>query len=610
MEAKDTQVRELLKSCKKMIIPNYQREFVWSVEDAKEFFKDLVDLDIEKTFFLGTFIFNQENLDSDLEIVDGQQRITTILLLLIAIRSMVKDRNETEKVQSIQDRITLPSNPVDESRSCRLKTSGRIGKALEGISHLDWNGEYNKETMGGKRAYNKLKKAHDFFYSELKDNFDSIEELVELFKKIENITYVEIIVKDKIEAISTFEKVNARGQHLAVYDLLKSFLFYQKLEGNSDIEDVEKDWEKIKQYAEDTDSKLKKMLNSFYFSKKGYTVPSKLYKKLKDIAEPNIKKFVYELKSFSKFYSIILSNDSNFRLGIENYLLNDLSLKDSKIDQDERITKISKAFYNIGLFKVNSVYPLIYSSLKSLSENIEKMDKESRESGKMIDEWIKLIEFFEIFIFNSVFISQKTSKIAGQLESLYSKYCQEFSKDSCDLNKSIKKCIDDFKNIPIKTTEQDFIDSISDLSYENKNDCKIILYIFDKLNRLNSSYSNSFDILPAGKYKNATNTIEHILSQSDEDAKDESLDTHSIGNLIILYKVDNSRLGNKKPSEKVKDLKKWLENGTIETKRHVKEFIDFYEEECKKDKKWDAELIHKRNKHLAKIMYKNFNYKN
>ncbi len=600
-------IRDLLNKSELLVVPSYQRDFVWNDTEGREFFEDVSSSDPKdgEPLFLGTFIFNEEmkRERGEIEVVDGQQRITTILIFLIACRVYVRERGFSPTIAENIQRLIISQSLIrglEEKNPCRLKTEGRIGQALEFMSESDWKGDYEKK-MGNKHGWNRIRKAYDFFYKELEDgNYDE-KKIIKLFGEqlLDNVEYIEITVDNTIEAIHTFERVNARGQHLAVYDLMKAYLFAQGI-SDPELQNIEKDWEQIKEYAEHSDSKLKKILYSFYFSKRGYVSPSQLYRSLKNMAESNTKGFVDELKSFSKFYSIVYSGE-DFTQNVKEYVLEDMGLKNTKIDDQDRIKKIAKSLYAIGLFKVVSVYPLIYSSLLSLADVI----KNAKNDGKKeIDKWISLLLFLEHFTFVTTRIAH-ASQYGGRLEKLYGGYCEKFVASDVEYIKLVEELKNDFKKINISKVE--FVEKFADLSYKSKNDRVIMYYVFDKLSTQGVHPGNITDLFTPDKYQTMSNNIEHFLPQKSDDSEEVGESKHAIGNLLVMHRKDNSRLGNKSPDEKVKELKKLLKDGKILNKPYIEDFIRFYEQD--RGGKWNTKMINKRTEDIGKQIYDIVDYR-
>lgn len=97
-------IGSLLASPKQFCIPRYQREYKWGMDEATELIEDIENVagDADNALFLGTVIF-ETSQTGKLAIVDGQQRITSLLLLLIACRQRAKELGEQSSVVSHSD---------------------------------------------------------------------------------------------------------------------------------------------------------------------------------------------------------------------------------------------------------------------------------------------------------------------------------------------------------------------------------------------------------------------------------------------------------------------------------------------------------------------------
>src|SRR5687767_12400445 len=93
-------------------IPPYQRPYAWSTEQAGELFDDLIDfmqsrpgvVDDMPPYFLGSIVLIKAENSPDADVVDGQQRLTTLTLLLSAIRHNVDSANATDLTQLIYEK--------------------------------------------------------------------------------------------------------------------------------------------------------------------------------------------------------------------------------------------------------------------------------------------------------------------------------------------------------------------------------------------------------------------------------------------------------------------------------------------------------------------------
>ena len=167
----------------KMIrVPDYQRDYAWSEEEATDFFKDLVDYvkSDDESYLLGQFIFYRE--DGQHYIIDGQQRITTSVILLSIIRNIV---SELDVDKGSEEYIMM--------NSCFLNTIGSDSSGYKLV--LTGNGkayfkEYiqkknSKPTTSGKyKATKNMKKVFDCFQEEITKYIDSSNDDIERFYRL------------------------------------------------------------------------------------------------------------------------------------------------------------------------------------------------------------------------------------------------------------------------------------------------------------------------------------------------------------------------------------------------------------------------------------------
>jgi uncharacterized protein with ParB-like and HNH nuclease domain len=145
-----------------LTVPRYQRDYKWGKGEATEFWEDLQSYFNEKTdsLFLGSLIFDiSHEKNKRHQIIDGQQRITTIMILLIACRQLAKKINEHKIATRIQDKICFEDETTGKFLGTRLKPSKAIADVFEFICHDEWDGEFPDkiEKQFVKRQSNKLK---------------------------------------------------------------------------------------------------------------------------------------------------------------------------------------------------------------------------------------------------------------------------------------------------------------------------------------------------------------------------------------------------------------------------------------------------------------------
>jgi hypothetical protein len=165
-------IGQLLLSPQQFAIPRYQRDYKWGIEEATELIEDLNagHLTGDEGLFLGTVIF-ENTKDGKLCIVDGQQRITTLILLLIACRERAKQLKDTDRVKAIQLKIGHSDEITGKTSNHRLIASKGIREVLAHMSDGSWGGAFPTKLHGKpvKRQVNRVRPIYDYFAKRVED---------------------------------------------------------------------------------------------------------------------------------------------------------------------------------------------------------------------------------------------------------------------------------------------------------------------------------------------------------------------------------------------------------------------------------------------------------
>lgn len=238
------------------IIPPYQRPYSWNEEQCEELLNDLFKaFEDEEThsYFLGNIVIASSLEDKKrLEVIDGQQRLTTLTLLLKALL-FFDDKNKKLKnsIWELDDR-------TDEPKEQRLKTmvfEDRDAKFLQEALELS----LDKDCKTTKKD-NQFKKNICYFYNELKDKEVKIlQDFADFLLYDVSILPIQTQGNDKDiareNALKIFETINDRGLPLSDSDIFKAKLFSMALnEKKSD--DFIKDWKQLDADCESIDSTI------------------------------------------------------------------------------------------------------------------------------------------------------------------------------------------------------------------------------------------------------------------------------------------------------------------------------------------------------------------
>lgn len=358
-------------------IPKYQREYIWNKLNWEALFDDVEES--EGGHFLGSIICINTQKDShkpaELELVDGQQRMTTISLFYLAIYKYllenIPDANNFDyqlKLHSLKNRITLA-----DSKSIRLIPS-LSGFNLDDYKFLFSDVIKDLKILTKPRNFGnrKLSKAFNYFYNRLNDTDDdgnpnyNFQEVERLLEKFSSATLVKIDVASHADAFVLFETLNNRGVPLSAIDLIKNKLLghLEKVMHQTNLDDNFDRWNQIITNLTDDYTIQERFLRQFYnafssldevnVAKKPKALKSNLiyiyevlinrdvneiFTRLEEASQIYSKHITYEIEEHSKELIISLRNLENVN-GSDGYMLLLYVVKRFNITNSEKTTLV------------------------------------------------------------------------------------------------------------------------------------------------------------------------------------------------------------------------------------------------------------------------------
>jgi hypothetical protein len=222
-------------SNEQFIVPGYQRRYAWGFKQQKALFEDIELLKEDDNHLFGMILCHTGVHTGGLnqsELVDGQQRLTTIVLLLLAFKKRFEEINLKKKAEEIEGLIY-----------CTDINDKQLHKII--LGDLD-NPDYKKLFKGEDDVVNKnLLSAYDNFNTWLSE-FEK-EELVTFYNKLINIAVIiRLDVSFAKDAYKLFESINNRGLKLSPTDLIKNFILGHASKIDDDtLDKVKKLWSNI-----------------------------------------------------------------------------------------------------------------------------------------------------------------------------------------------------------------------------------------------------------------------------------------------------------------------------------------------------------------------------
>ncbi len=245
-------------------VPKYQREYIWTTENWELLFNDIAE-EVDNDHYLGTIITINSSADSenpDLEIIDGQQRLTTISLLFCAIYKRLKELN-SEEDSFIANRVNLKNRIlVYNSKTPRLVLSSQNNNDSDYKALLNEISLYEMAKKPANHGNRRIVKANRYFQDRISDF--NIDQLQDFQNRLYNSTLVKIEVASHSDAFTLFESLNNRGVPLSAIDIIKNKALseLEKIQKNS-IDIAFDSWQLIIENLPDYDDQ-ERYLRHFY----------------------------------------------------------------------------------------------------------------------------------------------------------------------------------------------------------------------------------------------------------------------------------------------------------------------------------------------------------
>ena len=547
VDAQGMPIRKLLTDGK-YIIPDYQREYDWEDEQIEEFLDDLNEIGDNESYFIGHMVFEGKRNGDTFIVIDGQQRITTITIMLCCIRDIFYDRNELDLGNGLNDKYIFSIND-DNKRFARLENKMPYPVLQARVQNIPK--EKDSKILPHKNGEKKIINAYDKICSLFEDY--STDELKGIRDKLLDLETVSVVAEGVSNACTIFMTLNSTGKDLTPLDLVKSLIFskYKKVPLVDEPNDT---WKKIVNNTKQNN----KFINNFYASR---------YKKVSD------RKIFKEVEK-----TIKIINPTDDSAGTKEFL-------QQMFEDSEIFRLINEPSPNDWAKNEYNVYESIYALTKIFKIQVANSFlialirdyKKSNISNQMCLKVLSVLERFH-FINNAV-----CSNRSSGMDLLYAKFAQTLYQTSSKQNKH--RIINDVCQDLAKRLAalSDFKANVDSKLYYTKSDERqkeLVKYVLTKMERKKNTHS-----IPIAT------SIEHVYPETPSTITlaDPKL-IKNIGNLVLLENDINSKIGNKKYTQKKIYV---LKNSKIIT---AKQLFETYSN-------WtDTEIKHRRDE-LIKEMY-------
>lgn len=294
-------------------VPAYQRSYAWEAEHVEALLADVNDAikSKEKEYFLGSIVVTGP-VDRRYEVVDGQQRLTTVSLLISAIRDRFREEGDNEAETSIRndflanvDRKTKEREPKLALNEVDNELYQELIEDKSAIEPSRYPRQSHKRLIASAEC---MRKYIDELCVQSPDSEETLHEWLDYLET--NLKVILVIAPDDSNAFVIFETLNDRGLELAISDLLKNYLFHRS---GDKIEETKNRWLTMVATLESAsdDPLVVTYLRHFAMSKYGLVREKELFGiiKRKVTSKKLALQFSTELSNTARTYAGLINTD-------------------------------------------------------------------------------------------------------------------------------------------------------------------------------------------------------------------------------------------------------------------------------------------------------------
>lgn len=522
IECVDKEIGDVFKSFYK--IPRFQRPYSWERENVEEFWNDTI-AEQETDYFIGSFVLFKDK--GGFGIVDGQQRLTTLTMMLCALRNAFK-------VNGLEDLARGVHNLIE-----RTDINNQLMYVLDSESSYPYLQEHIQKfsapsvpaDMGPEERL--LKESFEFIVEQVNAVVGGIiqdpsvpedarqgrveSKLLEVRDKLLKLKVIYTLLDNEDDAYTIFETLNTRGKDLTVSDLLKTLLTRLIKQPNKGVDTTKDRWNSVLEVFEQSQVPISvnSFLHHFWLSKYEYLAEKRLYKAMKKtIKRENAEAVLNTLVRESKYYRQL------YEPGFKKWNKDDLV--------------IPRSLEALNLFRVRQQVPMTLAL-------ISHYDGKNLKS-KHVKDALNAIESFH-FCFTAV-ASQRSS---GGISSMYASCARNLN-----LAPSLQGRLEVLSSLKEKLRDKvpsagEFVARFIEIKHSTKftKQKDLVRYI---LGRFADRHCKGAPV------DHDQMTIEHLSPENPKKPLLNEVETASVGNLLFVNRQLQEKLKNKEFVEKKRIL--------------------------------------------------------
>ncbi|WQY59712.1 DUF262 domain-containing HNH endonuclease family protein [Helicobacter pylori] len=553
-------------------IPSYQRGYAWQQEQLKDFWNDLEHVSkLENKFhYMHSLTLRKSDDDFgdiDFEIIDGQQRLATSLILLGLLAKITQNKDPKYSLINLEPILSYKYYGLSE--------------AFRAITEEEKDLEKFKTSFYAKNLID----AYAFFKEKISDTpVGTLEKMFDaLIKKM--LFSVVGLNDNRIDPFSSFETINNRGKDLSTLELLKNRLHFvsHKICDEEDLENLQQEindtytriYHDLRFFKDDHLESFLKHFVAYYYGEN-----SKFKERLLDTAFDAHKKYHSSYDEYEKINDLLLYLSYSSKVW---YFLHTLDDEELRIEITPKMRSLLDKMRRLNALSDNAFLPLLLSLL-----TIQLVGRSANEQPYTTQELEGLLEYLERFGFLVYGVAGKNTAKNEWIELAFKAFrAYRYGEENIVIEK-------------LPTLEKSFfnrqgnsgLELLEESIHSKKNTEK--WYQWGKaLNYLLYEYELYHNPETTLNFDGSIESIEHILPQKPDQgysAKEKNWAknphvVHALGNLLLIPKNANSSLSNKPFDEKrkaylkgsysEKEVAKNATFGVVEIQKRSEKLLDF-----------------------------------
>ncbi len=561
-DAQQKKINDILSGDFKYVIPRYQRKYVWQEKQWRELLDDIKyclavskeENKAEWTHFLGSFVFERQSQGKDLIVIDGQQRLTTITLMLCAICTLFNEYGEEARFRGVTKYII----GTDDMGADYVRVNNQELSNFQFI--VDEATQYNNLQSKSKLFSSSylenspqdnvnVKQCFSFFYNQFLEMIqvcpNRIIELGRIKDQIMGLDVIEIRATNQQESYNIFEILNARGVDLKQHELIKNYIF-KYIHPRAQIDTAKMKWDAIerKLYI-----KNKSVLDSFF----AHYVTHRYEKPNKDNSEFRIIKQYSDRANMNELLEDLFDKASYYRMFYQPEECDNLVIREA-----------------LNFFLENN-----HRQFRPLFLSVISAYKHKKITESSAEDFFRAVRNF--YFAYGVVCGGKSNTIEDKIYE-YARKIE--NSDATQAMQELKDRLRDYYPNYDSFEAQFLLMGWSHhvKRYKTSSKKKEVQYILREIEEFYLSYTDELSIREF--------TIEHI-------ANDDGIESHcTIGNLLMLAEPIN---GNASDKDFVDKIPFYVQSQFVSTKKYVERYGHLTD--------WTENDIQKRGRFMAKLAY-------